>query len=232
MQPEDLHVARRLRRADLRHLVAINDLRVALVLATRAAAGVELDLFLADHDLRRAAGKAVPAYVPDALVRLTTPSGVFGYAVEVDAGTESHRYVVARKIRAVDRLWRSGRPCWGLAPWRPLFITISERRLRLLGATFMRERAGDLWLASVLGVVQARGALSNTLLTMEEVARAQSGEALGFRHALLAPPGPIHPCPSGPPDPQGQAELHRTSGNSDLPRASKNPGFVRKAHEP
>ncbi len=74
----ELHVGRSARRLDLPHLLAIGDLRIALAVACRAHASVALDLVLADQDLRRAAGRNVPTYLPDALVRLQTPVGPVG----------------------------------------------------------------------------------------------------------------------------------------------------------
>jgi hypothetical protein len=169
MNPNDLHVARRVRRSDLPHLVALNEFRVALVLASRMRPGVRVDLFLADHDLRRLAGKDKPVYIPDALVRLTTPEGSFGYVIEIDTGTESRRYVASRKVKVVEKLLRSGKPCWGLIPWRPVFITTTERRLRSIAETFVRAGAGSVWLASTFHTIRTQDALGTSFLTMSDL---------------------------------------------------------------
>jgi hypothetical protein len=127
-------------RQDLGHLVALNDVRVALVVACGAHPEVELELLLADADLRRRAGAVTPTLVPDLLARMKTATGPFGLAIEIDTGTESATFFAKTKGVAYASLLGGGHSCWGVEPWRPLLVARSARRLASVAAR-LREIA-------------------------------------------------------------------------------------------
>ncbi|MCC6217858.1 MAG: replication-relaxation family protein [Polyangiaceae bacterium] len=183
--PNELHRSRVGRHID-DHLRALNDLRVELVLAARRNVGLSVGAFHADLDLRRAAGPRPPAYVPDALVELTTPAGRLVLVVEVDTGTEG-RSVFAMKVAETVQLWRSGQKCWGAAPgtWRPACFAMSEVRVRALAGAIVDRDGGALWLLAELGHVRAVGALGQIFATATEIAETPRGQAVRYAAALV-----------------------------------------------
>jgi DNA-binding MarR family transcriptional regulator len=192
-EDDDLHLGGPLR-ADYRHLIAINDVRVALVLACRSRTDVRLDVFLADHDLRRAAGMSVAPYVPDALVRLlvgeSEPRAERGVVIEVDRGFESPRYICGSKIRVLMSLWQAGATCWGLANWRPLLLA-PRRRLRTLARPACEAGAADLLLLGDLGALSQSSVLAS-YATAGDVARAEDIAAVSWTSSVLdLPPTPM-----------------------------------------
>lgn len=185
---DSLHALRSLQRVDP-HLWAINEVRVALVLAERARPTVATTLFLADHDLRRMAAKnghKTPAYVPDALVELS-PEGQepVRIVLEYETGTQD-RAKIRNKVRATVALWREGRTLWGLpAPWRPVAVASTERRLRALADVIVAERGGDLWLLCALDHLRLRP--HGTVFALaREIASAPREAAIAFPYALVA----------------------------------------------
>jgi hypothetical protein len=197
-EEDDLHLGGPLR-ADYRHLIAINDVRVDLVLACRSRTDVRLVLFLADHDLRRAAGKSVPPYVPDALARIlvgeSEPRAERGVVLEVDRGFESPRYICQSKIRILLALWQARASCWGLANWRPLLLA-PRKRLRTLARPACEAGAAELLLLGDLGALSPDSVLAS-YATAGEVARAEDIAAVSWTSSLLdAAPAPM-PLPQG-----------------------------------
>jgi hypothetical protein len=197
-EEDEIHLGGPLR-ADHRHVIAINDVRVDLVLACRSRTDVFLNLFLADHDLRRAAGRSVPPYVPDALVRLmvgeSEPRVERGVVLEVDRGFESPRYICQSKIRILLALWQAGAACWGLANWRPLLLA-PRKRLRTLARPACEAGAAELLLLGDLGALSPDSVLAS-YATAGEVTRAEDIAAVSWTSSLLdAAPGPM-PLPQG-----------------------------------
>lgn len=183
--PNELHRSRVGRHVD-DHLRALNDLRTEFVLAARRKVGLEIDAFHADLDLRRAAGSRPPAYVPDALVELTTPAGRLVLVVEIDTGTEG-RSVFAMKVAETVQLWRTGQKCWGAAPgtWRPACFAMSEGRVRALAGAIVDRGGGALWLLADLGHVRAVGALGRIFATAAEVADTPRVQPVRYNAALV-----------------------------------------------
>ena len=139
-----LHRARVGRHRDL-HLEHLNDLRVELVLAARAARGLELRAFHADLDLRRAAGAAMPDYIPDAVIELVVGTQELVLMAEVDTGTEGLG-VFSTKVDRTVALWQSGARCWGAlaGTWRPVVFVPTATRAKAL-ARFARHSTGGLY---------------------------------------------------------------------------------------
>lgn len=184
---EDLHVARSVPRIDP-HLRWLNDLRVALTVASRSRADVSVPLFLADHDLRRADGAS--AYIPDALVAIEEDGAEpVRLVVEVDLGGERARQFSA-KIETTVALARAGRPVWGLPyPWRPLVLAPSSARLKVLCGQVARAGGGDLWIGGLLDAVAA-DPLGSVFATAAMVAATPAGEPLRFPGRLVRPVAP------------------------------------------
>jgi hypothetical protein len=172
------------------HLIALNNFRLALVLATRVRRDVRVDLFLADHDLRRSAGRGRPGYIPDALVRLVhelhTPVGL---VVEIDAGTESTAQFAA-KVRVTVELWERGLPVWGLAPWRPVLIAPSGGRIRTLARTIDEGGRSELWLAGEQPRV-CSDPLGPAFASVAELLREAKDASPVYPGRLVPPPGEV-----------------------------------------
>lgn len=183
-EPNELHVARPVPRIDP-HLLALNDLRLALTLAARSRSGVAVTRFVADHDLRRADGTS--AYIPDALVVIEEDGAApVHLVVEVDLGGERAAQF-APKIETTVALARAGRAVWGLTPpWRPLLLAPSPTRLRTLCVQIVRAGGGELWIAGLLDAVLV-DPLGPVLATASMLAATPSGAALSFPGRLVRP---------------------------------------------
>ncbi len=149
---DELHVQKSILRSDA-HLVAVNDLRVALVVAVRRRPEVEIEFFFADHDLKRQAlqeKRKIPRYIPDALTRIVAPEREpISLVVEVDLATE-HRRQFAPKVTVTVEHHQKGRSLWGLLPFRPLLLARGDDRLRYLAEVIVAGGGGDLWLVADL----------------------------------------------------------------------------------
>ncbi len=184
----ELHIARRVERRD-DHLRVVNDLRVGLVLAGRTRPDVRLDLYLADHDLRRTLGRAARTaeYIPDAIVRLVPAAGrALHLVVEVDLGTEWKAHLVA-KVRAVHELASAHAPVYGLAfPWRPLVLAPSIARARAIARVIGEEHGGDFWALGLIERVTADPYGASYALARDLV--GSEADVDPFRRRLVPPP--------------------------------------------
>lgn len=191
----EIHLGRTPSPASLDHLLAINAIRVALVVACRARTDVSIDLFLSDLDLRRVSGFSTARYQPDALVRLVVDDNdaapserSIGLTVEWDAGTESPRYFAEHKGKVLRELHTAGEPCWGLAPWRPILVAPTVRRLRALAGPLAAEGDGAFWLGTDLATLNTVGALGPAFATIATVAETPRGAPVQWSVSLLDPP--------------------------------------------
>lgn len=188
MSAEELHVQRSIVRPDA-HLVALNDVRVALVLAIRARPDVQVEFFYADHDLKRQAlleARKIPRYLPDALIRIV-PEGAepVSLVIELDLGTE-HRAQFAPKVTTTVDHARRGAPLWGLSNFRPLLLAEGTERLRYLAEVIVKGGGGDLWLLADLENF-LRSPFGAVLASASAVARTPSGQPLSYPWALVPP---------------------------------------------
>lgn len=178
----ELHVVRRIDHRD-GHLEAINDLRVGLVHAARSRLDVTLDLFLADHDLRRTLGRAASsvAYIPDALVRLVLPRGrELHVVVEVDLGTEWST-PLTEKIRTVHDIARTQAPVYGLAfPWRPVVLAPDLARAVAIARLITAEHGETFWALGLIDHVAADPCGDRYALASDLV-----GDSPAFRRRLV-----------------------------------------------
>ena len=172
------------------HLRALNDVRVAFVLAARDRADIQLDAFHGDLDLRRAAGASVPAYLPDFLGALSLPTGNLVLVGEIDLGSEGIASVFARKVDATVAIWRDRRKCWGAAPgtWRPVAFVPSDGRARSLARMIVERGGGDLWLVSDIERVRRVGVLEGAFSTATEVAATPRRSPIAYTLALASAP--------------------------------------------
>lgn len=185
---ESLHVGRFPRREALEHLRYIAELRAEFLVAVRAQPEIALDLYLADHDLRRLAGSQVPPYVPDALVKLTTSEGAVGLLLEVDCGHETAKLIAETKGRATRLAAAAGAPLWGLAPWRAVFVAPSPARLRSAAQALVAEGAGDCWWGTVMDRLSEVGVLGAAYGSIARIAATPRGEPLPLTESVLPSP--------------------------------------------
>lgn len=183
---DELHVGRRGDRGDV-HLDRLNDIRIALVLASRARPEVQVTEFTSDHDLRRALGVRAArrdVVIPDALVVIASPGYELRIALELDLASETGRQW-SRKVRATVERYRQGGDLLGLAhPWRPLLVAPTEQRLRHLARVTNDEGGGELWIGALLDDVLS-DPFGPSYGLLSEIARADRGEALPLTRAIV-----------------------------------------------
>lgn len=181
-----LHVGRLPKHEALEHLRHLAELRAAFLAAVRLHEELTLDLFLADHDLRRMAAGKVPSYVPDALVKVSSRAdSQLRLAIEVDLAHQSARYIAETKGRATHALSGSGAPLWGLPTFRPLFLAPTAARLRTVAQALAGEHCADLWWGTTFDRLATEGVLGRAFLTMAEVIALPRTEPLVFTRSVL-----------------------------------------------
>ncbi len=185
-----LHVGAVRRGEGLDHLTEINEVRVTLELEARQGSGVSVRVFLADHDLRRAAGANPRAYIPDALVELDRPPPhpAIGLAVEVDLGSEAPS-ILAAKARETLTLASARTPLWGLSRWRVTLVAPSERRLRSIARAVTEVGAGAFWFGSDRERIGRTGFLGRSWLSMRAVAEAPASAPLPYSRSIVGEGG-------------------------------------------
>lgn len=188
VDPTALHRGVVRRGEGLEHLERVNDVRVALTLETRERPGVSLRVFLADHDLRRAAGADPRAYIPDALVELERPHPhpTLGLSVEVDLGSEAPSVIAASKVVQTLALASARASLWGLDRWRVVFVAPHEKRLRSVARVVTEAGAGAFWFGTDEGRLRETGMLGPSWLSMAAVHAAPAGVALPYGRSLVA----------------------------------------------
>ncbi len=187
---DELHVQREILRSDA-HLVAVNDVRVAFVLALRERPDVRVEFFFADHDLKRQVlqeHRKIPTYLPDALIQIVAaPAEPLSLVLEVDLGTE-HRKQFAPKVVATVEHARASRPLWGLSRFRPLLLAQGETRLRYLAEVIVKGGGGELWLLADLENV-LRSPFDAVVTSAAAVAATPSNQPIAWPWALVPPKG-------------------------------------------
>jgi len=182
----EIHVGRSIRRADLEHLLAINEVRVALVRGCRGS-NITIDFFRSDSDLRRLAGLTPPSYLPDALVRLRSGSVTTGLVIEVDTGSEGSRYFLSRKVEPLASIAASSGDVWGLRPWRPILVTLTTGRLRRLAGVLATHGGSQIWLGTTVELLNRLGPTGLVAVTLSEAANAPTDGDLVPRHPIFVP---------------------------------------------
>lgn len=168
---DEIHVARRVERLDP-HAELVGDLRVGFVLAARRRDDLEIEAMHLDHDLRRAVGHAArDAYIPDALAVFTVGGSRTTLAYEIDRGFEPTSEI-RRKVSVTLDLARCGASLYGYAPWRPVLLVPTGRRLATLARHISDAGAGDLWACGLLEActdpTAARYALAESLRAADD----------------------------------------------------------------
>lgn len=191
--PETFFTTRLPASAGLEHLLAIGDLRVALLVEVEATEGLMAPTVLLDHELRRIAEKEGAAIIPDLLVQLEDGAGrTLALDFELDLGEESAVYFARAKGKTTLELARAKGRLWGFAPWRPLVVTPSPHRLRHLAVALTEVGAGALWWGTTSEAVNARGLLGPAWASAEEIARRPVKEQdAALTRSLLDPTGGV-----------------------------------------
>lgn len=119
----------------LEHLMAINNVRIAVEIACHDSEIYQLDKWIDDTTLKqnseyvRLSGLRKPvAVIPDGYFRLTLPDGDVHFFLELDrANMESKR--IKRKVRAYLAYRGQAERRFGSSKFRVLFVTTSQKRL-------------------------------------------------------------------------------------------------------
>lgn len=183
-----LHVVKKLP-AKLDHLVAINELRIHLLLASRASATYELAQFATDADLAAARHTQLLELVPDALVavRAKATGEVHSFFAEVDLGTEAVTYLVRHKLACYAKHATLRTVLYGLRDPLVVLVVPGLRRARNIARAMdaMRVKARVVFalapMLSEANVLGAAYALAEDLLAAASGAEA---EAIFMRRLL------------------------------------------------
>lgn len=217
---------RRCPRADgrkLAHLSLLNRYRIALACGA-AAAGVSLDRFVPEWELRAAAARA--PIIPDAIAILSSDEAGIALAVEVDTGSEPPR-TVAKKVEAyVTAAVRREAVFGSIAP-TVLIVAATVRRARSVARAIVKGSSSSIWIGAPPYVL-VDGGLESGLVGSVKLARCE-GDLDGrvFGRGLLrveVPSGARRAMSAAAHDPQPR-EARRVSAES--PRAAA--GAVRSA---
>jgi hypothetical protein len=154
----------------LDHLLEINDVRVAVELATRDSPFV-LNEWLDERELKRCQkGLRKPLVTfkktPDGyfVIHNTKKKTKACFFLEVDRGTESGRSKVAGKIKAYQNYYFGGQYTkdFGTKSLRVLFVVNSRKRLEnLLKNVVARISKGNIFWFSVMGEVAEKNILTD-----------------------------------------------------------------------
>lgn len=142
----------------LRHLLAVNDVRVAFEVAARSNPEHELLLWLGELEARDTYtwGYERKTLAPDAYGRYRFGDGVVSFFLELDQATMS----LKRWRDKVDRYAEyanSGRyeERFGMKHFRVLVVTTTPKRLRNLQAVRAGETSAMLWMAVQPDILEA-----------------------------------------------------------------------------
>lgn len=168
----------------LDHLLATNDIRIALSLAAREH-GFTIDIWIDDSSLRKRettqrvlirgpeGGRLKIAVVPDGYFKLTTPADTFNFFLEIDRRTTTGqsskwgRRDWSRKVAGYKALYESGayEQRYGTADMRVLTITTGTKRLenlqQITEATAQKQ-APRFWFTT-FEAAQAESILTKTI---------------------------------------------------------------------
>jgi len=187
VEPGELAVARALP-AQLDHLVATNEVRVHLTLATRSNRDVELVFFRPSWELQAERQAGIVGLVPDALVRLEDSRGLAVVALEVDLGSEAPA-IVRRKVVRYSRLTAAGLPFYGHEHVLPLVLACGTRRLRHLGVALQAVGIRGGVLLGDLETLDERSILGPGFAFPRDLGEEAPGEDLcgPFTRTILRP---------------------------------------------
>lgn len=185
--PDEVYVPRGgVERADLAHHEATVDLYVTLRLATARAKTVRLLRWLFEREIRKAAGGASGALVPDAVGLFELEDGSRrAVAFEVDLGTENPSYVAAHKGQGYADLKAASAPMLGSLDWKVgCYVVAPERRLHRLGLALAEAKLpAGLWHLGLASRLDDRSVLGPVWVTPAVDASAKT--------ATLVPSSPF-----------------------------------------
>lgn len=153
-------------------------LYASLLRACRGQSELTLERFEFETEIRRSLGLTRQTQIPDAIAVLKNRDGQrFGWAVEIDQGTESVRFVVERKAKPYAELQASHAPLAGVAAWRVVCVVPSEQRLkRLVAALYEAGIPDGQWYFATKNLLTAGVVLTSAWRTVRASADGECSE--------------------------------------------------------
>lgn len=146
----------------MRHLLAVNDVRIAFELAARSNSNHELLLWMDDQETRDkyAWGYGQKVLAPDAYGRYRFGDRVISFFLELDRATMSAKRW-AEKVARYQEYGNSGRyeERFGMKLYRVLVVTTTPQRLANLLASTEERTKRAFWFAT-LEDIRRQGALA------------------------------------------------------------------------
>ncbi|MBI5529775.1 MAG: replication-relaxation family protein [Deltaproteobacteria bacterium] len=138
LEDELLPIPRTLDVADLKHRLAVLDVRVALVLATRMDPALRLVHFFTGGEVMHITQPAGFRVIPDALVLVEKDNQSALHLLEVDLGTEPLS-VWEKKARGYAEALRFQTPLLDQSTWRILIVAPGTTRLTAIAKVFSMQ---------------------------------------------------------------------------------------------
>jgi hypothetical protein len=172
-----IRVPRTLDVADLHHRVAIVDVRVAFVLATRETDDLRLVRFLVGGEVFGQMKNKGAQIVPDALILLSRAVRPEVYALEADLGTEPLS-VWRRKVETYGRMMFTDVALLGERDWRVLVAAPGLGRLRSIAGVVIPNDRSDRFVFVDLGDICPRIVVDQTWITASALADVKAWSSL------------------------------------------------------
>lgn len=150
----------------------------SLLRACRGPSELTLERFEFEEEIRRSLGLTRQTQIPDAVVVLKHREGQrLGWAIEIDQGTESVRFVVERKAKPYAELQASHAPLAGVSEWRVVCVVPSEQRLkRLVAALYEAGIPEGQWYFATRTMLTAENVLTSAWRTVRTMPGGERAE--------------------------------------------------------
>jgi hypothetical protein len=171
--PEEEIVLMRKPPRELRHFLAINDLRLIFEKEIKKRGG-EMNFFFADPELRKR-GEQSPI-IPDAIMRFFLDGKDYRFAIEFDNGTETPHYFASEKVRKYTCIASARRPIFSFDSFRILVFTEDlKTALRLMRGSIRENPPPGLFYFAVTSEITPEDILGDIYLDPTEVFRQARG---------------------------------------------------------
>lgn len=186
-QPLESKVPRGIGKLHLSHHDDGVFLYACLLRACRNQSELMLDRFEFETEIRQTLGLTRQTQIPDAVLVLKNRAGQrFAWAIEIDRGTESVRFVVERKAKPYAELHACKTLLAGVADWNVVCLVPNEQRLkRLVTALYEAGMPEGQWYFTTKKILTAQTVLTTAWRTVRTTRGGERAEL------TIEPPLPV-----------------------------------------